>query len=358
MRPSAGLLAARGRVGLGRRGRWRLALRLWLLGLAALGLPLCGRGCGGLLSLPPRLLLGLPPGALLGLPALLLLALSPGALLLGPELGVALRSEVPHGVDDQLAGPDGVVVARNHVVDRARVAVRVDEADDRDLQPRGLADGDVLGLQVDHEHGVGRPLHPLHASEVHLEFVALSLGRDPLTRRQQLEGPVLGPREQVVEALDPLRDRLEVRQQAAEPALVDVGHAGLVGRLLDRVTGLLLGAHEHDRAAAPRDARRELLGVLKQTIGLLEVDDVYPVALSEDEPPHLRIPPARLVPEVDSRLEQVGDRYVRHTAPFSLGATPAAGARTRPSRPGGPSPAPRGRLTRAGRIRAGRFPKG
>src|SRR5438874_1324297 len=85
----SGPVAARGGVGLGRLGRWRLALRLGLLGLAALGLRLGGRGCGGLIGLAPRLRLGLQPGALLGLPALLLLALGPGALLLRPELGVA-----------------------------------------------------------------------------------------------------------------------------------------------------------------------------------------------------------------------------------------------------------------------------
>ena len=61
---------------------------------------------------------------------------------------------VADGVRDQRAGADRVVVARHDVVDAVRVAVGVDQADDRDPQALGLADGDHLGLEVDHEHRV------------------------------------------------------------------------------------------------------------------------------------------------------------------------------------------------------------
>src|SRR3712207_7336620 len=61
-----------------------------------------------------------------------------------------------------------IFVAGDHVVDRIRVAVGVDQSDDRDLEARGLAHADRLGLQVDHEHGVGRALHRSeeHTSEL------------------------------------------------------------------------------------------------------------------------------------------------------------------------------------------------
>ena len=39
--------------------------------------------------------------------------------------------------------------------------------------------------------------------------------------------------------------------------------------------------------------------------GLLEVDQVDAVALAEDEPAHLGVPPAGLVPEVDARAQQL-----------------------------------------------------
>src|SRR3712207_9383646 len=56
-----------------------------------------------------------------------------------------------------------------------------------------------------------------------------------LARGQQRELALGGVALEVVQALDALADRLEVRQQAAEPAVVDVGHAGALGGVLDGV---------------------------------------------------------------------------------------------------------------------------
>ena len=135
------------------------------------------------------------------------------------------------------------------------------------------------------------------------------------------------------------RDRLEVRQQAAQPAMVHVGHAGVLGDLLDGVARLLLGAHEQHRAAAVGDLGAEALRVLQQRLGLEQVDDVDAAALTEDETAHLRVPAARLVAEVDAGLQQLPDAYVGHEE-FSLwvcvGAAPGGveGARTRRQAPG------------------------
>src|SRR5829696_7721103 len=93
----------------GRRGRGGLVGREpGLLGLAA----------GALLCLAPLRLLGLAPLCLLTLAPLRLLALAPRLLLLGAELGAVLRRDVGDGLDDDLAGADGVVVPGDHVVHR------------------------------------------------------------------------------------------------------------------------------------------------------------------------------------------------------------------------------------------------
>ena len=144
-----------------------------------------GLARGGLLGLLALALLLLAGGALLGLLAGLLLGLLAGALLLGPERLVALRDDVADRLRDDRAGLDRVVVARDHVVDAVRVAVRVDEADDRDPQALGLLDRDDLGLEVDDEHRVGRALHVLDAAEVGLELRQVGLGGHALTRREQ-----------------------------------------------------------------------------------------------------------------------------------------------------------------------------
>ena len=149
--------------------------------------------------------------------ALGLLALAPGGLLLGAELGGAVARHVGDALDDDLAGADRVVVARDHEVHGIRVAVGVDEPDDRDLQALGLAHADGLGLEVHHEHRVGRALHVGHAAEVRLELVALVDRRDALADRQQVHRAGLGPVAQVVQAPDALVDGLEVGR-AARPA--------------------------------------------------------------------------------------------------------------------------------------------
>src|SRR3954452_21621446 len=211
-----GLLAHLGaarHVRLGGRGRGRCRLGICgglgtrcCLGLCALGL-LLGGALLGLLALA---LLGLALRLCHGLDTRLLLGLLAGGLLLGAELRVALADDIGYRVDHDLARADRVVVAGDRIRDGVWVDVGVDEPDDRDAQALGLAHADGLGLEVDDEDRVGRTLHVAHAAEVRGELLALGQRVYALTRRQQLERAVLDPCVQVVEALDPLRDRLEV----------------------------------------------------------------------------------------------------------------------------------------------------
>src|SRR5688500_9877610 len=78
-----------------------------------------------------------------------------------------------------------------------------------------------------------------------------------------------------------------------------------LGFSLDDGLELLLGADEQDALALEHHAPEEVLGVLDLPEGLLEIDDVDAGAFGEDEPAHLRIPPARLVAEVNAGLQQV-----------------------------------------------------
>src|SRR5436190_15887834 len=114
-------------------------------------------------------------------------------------------------------------------------AVGVDEADDRDPQALRLAHRDRLGLEVDHEHGVGHALHVLDAAQVRLELLQVGLGGQTLTRRQQRQLALGRVAVEVMEELDAQRDRLAVREQTTQPAGVDVRHAGRLGDFLDAV---------------------------------------------------------------------------------------------------------------------------
>ncbi len=273
---------------------------------------LLGLFLGLFLGLALGLLLGLALGAGLGLDARLLLGLLARAFLLGAEHGVPLGDDLADRLGDQRAGADRVVVAGDHEVDPVGVAVGVDQADDRDPQAPGLFDGDLLGFQVDHEHRVGHALHVLDAAEVRPQLREVGLRGHPLARGQQRELAVGLVAFEVVQAADALADRLEVRQQAAEPAVVDERHAGGFGDVLDRVARLLLGADEQHGPAAVGERAGELLRLVQRRGGLEQIDDVDAAALTMDEAAHLGVPAARLVAEVDAGLQQLRYAYLSH----------------------------------------------
>src|SRR5439155_26882698 len=129
----------------------------------------------------------------------------------------------------------------------------------------------------------------------------LELGEhgDALLRREQVELSFLIQAPELVEPVDPARDRAPVREQAAEPAMVHVRHADALRLLLDRVLGLLLRADEEHRPASLGEIARERGRLFEKLERLLEIDDVDPAALAEDEAAHLGIPAAGLVAGMD-----------------------------------------------------------
>src|SRR5438067_293378 len=233
----------------------------------------------------------------------------------GGRFGLVLGSDEPflghvvafqNGVGDLLReeadGADGVVVPGDHVVDVLGIAVRVDDGHDRDVQLLRLLDRDVLLLRVDDEERVGQPVHLADADQVLLELVALVLHGGALLLRHLLLR-VVQHRLELLEALDRFPNRGEVRQRAAQPAVVHVEHAAAVGLFENRVLGLALGADEQDALPSVRDVRDVCGSFLEELERLLQVDDVDPVALAEDVLLHLRVPALGLMTEVDASFQ-------------------------------------------------------
>ena len=163
-------------------------------------------------------------------------------------------------------------------------------------------------MGVDDEDGTRQALHLADAAEGRGELGELlgQLGGLLLGEALELTGLLAGL--ELLHEPDPLLDRDEVGEHAAQPALVDVGHARPGSLLGDRRPDEQDGLAPGDRLAD------EVEGGLQPLGGLGKVDDVDPVALREDERAHLGIPAASLVAEVDSGFEQLPHRDGRHGA--------------------------------------------
>ena len=108
---------------------------------------------------------------------------------LAPVVGdePALDDRVGQDAAHERARTDGVVVARDDVVDDVGVAVGVDHGHDRKPQLPGLGDGDVLLLGVDHEDRVGQPLEIGDAAQVAAQLLQLAGVRQGLALGHALE---------------------------------------------------------------------------------------------------------------------------------------------------------------------------
>src|SRR5690606_11522933 len=135
--------ACAGWPALSRAGRRRWPAEGWRPRAAATGCGLLGRGGLAFLGLAlARALLGRSAAGALGLFALGEVGLAHGGGVRGGSL--AFQDRVGGGAGVQLDGADGVVIARDGVVDQVGVVVGVDDGDHRDAELLGFLDGDVL----------------------------------------------------------------------------------------------------------------------------------------------------------------------------------------------------------------------
>src|SRR5690606_28588071 len=75
--------------------------------------------------------------------------------------------------DHQLHGTDGVVVARNGVIDFFGIAVGIDNSHNRDFQTMGFLNGDVFLLAVNDEDAVRQTRHGADTAQNGVELTAL-----------------------------------------------------------------------------------------------------------------------------------------------------------------------------------------
>src|SRR5262245_36462825 len=231
---------------------------------------------------------------------------------------------------DQAHGSDGVVVPRNWIVDPGWITVGVHDSHDRNAQPLGFGHRDLLLARIDDEDGGRQHLHALDADQCLLQLLALAVELERLLLRQALEFTGFLHLLDLLEAADRLSDRLEVRERPAQPPLIDVEHSAAAGLFEHRVLGLLLGADEEHVATAGGRVANEAIGLAELLEGLLEIDDVDAVALSEDVLLHLRVPALGLVAEMHSGLQQFLHCQGCHVSSFGCSSA-ALGIAERPT---------------------------
>ena len=169
---------------------------------------------------------------------------------------------------------------------------------------------------VDDEQRVGQRVHLFDAAQTAVQLVELTLQSECFALAHFLEGAVLRHGVEIFQALDRCFDRLEVGKHPSQPAMIDIRHAGALRFLGDNVTRLTLGADKKYGAAVGCQLADVLHRLLVHRHRLFEIDDVNLVALPEDIVCHLRVPIARLVPEMDARLQHLTHRNRHHYTPY------------------------------------------
>ena len=189
--------------------------------------------------------------------------------------------------------------------------VGIDHADDRNAKLGGFGNRAFVIADVDHENSVRNAVHVLDAADGFLQFHHLALEHQPFLLAQFFDGAVLDRRFHLFQALDRNLDRFEIGQHAAQPALIDVRHAGALRFGGDDVASLALGADHQDRAAIGCKLTNVFHRLLVHTQGFFQVDDMDFIAMTENERGHLGVPEAGLVTEMDTGFQHFAHCY-RH----------------------------------------------
>ena len=227
-------------------------------------------------------------------------------------LDQALGCGIRDNARQQCNRADGVVITRNRVLNFIRVAVRVENADDRDAKLARLVNGEVLLLSVN-DPDCRRGLREVtDSTEALVQLGELTLLQQELLLGEALGGVVEVDLFELFHAGQTLRNRLEVGEQATEPTLIDERLADAKRLLLDRTLCLLLRADKEDRAAVGNRLTHVFVGAVDVSKRLLQVNDVAAAALGQNESLHFRVPAAGLVSEVNAAVEKLADSYNGH----------------------------------------------
>ena len=110
-----------------------------------------------------------------------------------------------------------------------RIAVGIAEGNHRNTELMGFADGDVLALGVDNEHGAWKALHVLDSTQRAVHFGKLASQIEGFLLGQRLEPAVVPCLLKLDQAVNRALNGLEVCEGSAKPAVVHKVHSRTLG---------------------------------------------------------------------------------------------------------------------------------
>src|SRR5918999_975745 len=131
---------------------------------------------------------------------------SGGRLFFPPAPRLSLDDRVGNDARQEGTGSDGIVVARDPVIDFVRVAVRVEHGDDRNPELPSLPHRNLLFLCVEDVNGVGNLVEVADPRKIAMEFLVLMPQLEGLFFDQAIEGAGLDHLLQLAHTFDPVVD--------------------------------------------------------------------------------------------------------------------------------------------------------
>ena len=148
-------------------------------------------------------------------------------------------------------------------------------------------------------------MHVLDPAETAVELELLVFEVEHFLLRQLVISAVRADFLDLAQAVNALPDNLKISQRPAQPAVIDVEHLAARRFSGNDLPRLPFSADEQHPSARCREVLQKYRCRLKVLHRLLQVDDVNAVARRKDVRTHLRIPAPRLMPIVDTRLQQL-----------------------------------------------------
>ena len=222
------------------------------------------------------------------------------------------QDRIGHATRIKRDGADRVIVAGDNIVHAFGAVVAVHHADHGDGQFARLGHGDIFITHVDNEQGVGDALHVLDPGQARLQLVELALIHKLLFLADPLQAAVGLHGFDIFQPIDGLAHGLEIGQQAAQPAPVDIGHAAAGGLFGDDGLGRAFGGDKQDGGLFGRHAAREIERLLVQGQGFFQIDDVDLVALAEQIRGHAGVPVTGLMTEMNAGFQHFTHGDVGH----------------------------------------------